>query len=214
MALIMYLTRAPRYKDITAKEIMLMESYFQWQHEKEIGSKYASETFEKWCSHSENELPDKKTINYYRTFFNKKEMYVEGIGKVQINSLFEQLARFVKTNHIFNWFIKNVMSNNVDKEYHEVTKEQLEIFIETCIKVKNSFTFIGKNKYTNEDEYNVNEDIAKELLPLMEDVGYFFGPHVYNDFYAEQVIKAIEVVNNILSTTDFKNQAIYFNATW
>lgn len=214
MSLIMYLTRAPRYEKIQIKDVQLIESYFRWQHEKEIGSKYASETLEKWCGHSESELPAREVIEYYKPFYAKKTIYFEGIGKGEGYSLFEQTARLVKTNQIFNWFINNVMNGNIDKEYYEVTKEQLSALYETCIKVRDSFTLIGKNKYSNENEYAVDEQIANELLPLMKEVGYFFGPSEYNDFYAEQVIKTIDIVGAILSTTNFDNQVIYFNAIW
>ena len=200
MSLIMYFTRAPRYENITMKDIKLIDSYFRWQHEKEIGSRYGNGTFENWCGHSENELPSMEVISYYKPFFTKKSMYIEGIGKQEGNSIFEQLARFAKANHIYNWFIKNVANGKVDREYYEVTKEQCEDFLRTCNEVKNKFVFVGKNKYTNSDEYSVNEEIAKELLPVMDNVGYFFGPNTYNEFYVECIIKAIEVVENILKT--------------
>lgn len=214
MALIMYLTRVPRYENITAKEIHLIESYLNWQHEKEIGSQYASETFEKWCGHSESELPEKNVINYYKQFFTEKIKYVEGLGEMKGYSLFEQLARLVKENHIFNWFIKNVMNDNADKEYHEVTKDQLEKLLNACDTVKESFKALGKNGYTGEYEYKVNESVAKKTLPFMETVGYFFGPSEYDSWYANMVIKTSDVIRSILSTTDFDKQIIYFKATW
>lgn len=214
MALIMYFTRAPRYKNTTIKEIQLIESYLRWQHEKEIGSRYGSDTFEKWNGHSESELPDKDAIEYYKSFLTQKKMHVEGIGEVECRSIFEQLARIVKANQIFNWFIKNVMNNKIDKDYYEVTKEQLKDFLNTCNRVKDSFVFLKKNEYTNKNEYTVNKEVAKELLPLMEEKGYFFGSSEYNALYADQVIKAINTVNNILTTTNFENQTIYFNARW
>lgn len=214
MALIMYLTRVPRCENITAKEVHLIESYLNWQHEKEIGSQYASETFEKWCGRSESELPEKNVINYYKQFFTEKTKYVEGLGEMKGYSLFEQLARLVKENHIFNWFIKNVMNDNADKEYHEVTKDQLEKLLNACDTVKESFKALGKNGYTGEYEYRVDESVAKKTLPFMETVGYFFGPSEYDSWYANMVIKTSDVIRSILSTTDFDKQIIYFKATW
>ena len=106
------------------------------------------------------------------------------------------------------------MNNQIDKEYYEITRIQLEDFLNVCNKVKDSFMLLRKNQYTNRNEYVVNKDVAKELLPLMEEKGYFFGLNEYNELYADQVVKAIDVVNNILVTTDFENQTIYFNARW
>lgn len=214
MALIMYLTRAPRYENVTVKDIQLIESYLKWQHEKEVGSKYASETFEKWCGHSEKELPSKEIVNYYKPFFNTKTAYVEGLGKMTGYSIFEQLARLVKENHIFNWLIKNVMDKKASKEYYEITETHLKTLLEACEKVKTSFTISGNNKYTNDNEYTVDESIAKETLPFMENTGYFFGPSTYDTWYAKAVIKTADVVRNILETTDFNKQTIYFNAIW
>lgn len=200
MALTMYLTIAPRYKNTTVKEIQLIGSYFNWLHEKEIGSKYAVDTFEKWCGHSEIELPNKDILDYYKTFWNS-------------GNLFKQAARIVKANQIFNWFIKNVMNETIDSDYHEVNKEQIECLLNKCKKIIDSLVFVEKNKY-NEDEYTVDEGVAKELLPLMENRGYFFGPIEYNNLYANQIIAIANILENILTTTDFKQQTIYFNATW
>lgn len=216
MSLIMYLTRAPKYKNTTAKEIILIESYLSWQHENEIKSKYSCDTFEKWCSHSENELPSKDTINYYKPFWTTKPMYMEMIGDVECRSIFEQLARFVKANPIFNWFYNNVMEQNFDREYHEVTKNQLEDFLEICKKVKEDcITLVKENQHdiTAMNEYIVNEDIAKELLPTYDNAQSYFGPNNYESFYAYQVVNAIEVVSNILANTDFEKQIIYLNFT-
>lgn len=214
MALIMYLRRAPRYENISAKDIQLIESYLSWQHEKEIGSKYASETFEKWCGHSEKELPGKDAIDYYKPFFTTKTAYVEGLGEMNGYSLFEQLARLVKENHVFNWFIKNVMYGKTNREYYEVTEAQLRKFLEACEKVKEGFAVSGKNEYSGEYEYDIDESIAKETLPFMEKTGYFFGPSTYDDWYAKAVFKAVDIVRNILETTNFDKQTVYFNATW
>lgn len=214
MALIMYLTKAPRYKNTTIEEIKLIESYFHWQHEKEIGSRYGGDTFEKWCGHSETELPNSDVVDYYKEFLTKKTTYVEGVGNEEHYSLFTQMARFVKANQILNWFVRNVMDNKLDNEFYEVSKEQLEGFLTTCNEVKDSFTFLRTNEYTKEDEYEINEDIADRLLPLMKEKGYFFGSIRYNDLYAEQVIDAANIVKNILDITDFEKETIYFNTIW
>lgn len=209
MALIMYLTRVPRYKNTTAKDIQLIESYFAWQNAKEMKSKYSCDTFEEWCGISDSELPDAHIIEYYKQFYTMKQMYVEGIGEEKTYSIFEQLARFVKTNQIFRWFIDNVIEDDVDSEkYYEVSKEQLEKLLIACKKIMMSLTKINRNEYT------VNEDIAKQVLPLLEERGYFFGPDTYDETYISQINETISVINNILMTTNFENQIVYFNVIW
>lgn len=213
MALIMYLTKAPRYDNTTAKEIMLIEDFLHWRHENKIKSRYACESFEQWGGIPESELPDKYTIEYYRQFLTKKSMYVEGVGQQMCDSIFDQLARFVKANQIFNWFVKNVMNNNVDQEYYEVTEAQLKSLLDVCSEVRKGFTFVGTDSYYG-DKYEVNEEVASKLLPIMEERGYFFGANKYGRAYVKQVIEAMDVIKNILETTDFDNEAVYFNAIW
>lgn len=213
MALIMYLTKAPRYDNTTAKEIMLIEDFLHWLHEKKIKSRYSCESFEQWGGVSESELPDKYTIEYYRQFLTKKSMYVEGVGQQTCDSIFDQLARFIKANPIFNWFIQNVMNNNIDKEYYEVTENNLKNLLEVCNKVREGFTFVKTDSYYG-DEYEVNVEVAKEVLPTVDDAGYVFGPHNYGRAYVNQIINTIDVVNKILETTDFEKETVYLNAIW
>ena len=216
MALIMYFTRIPRYKNILTDEyetiprddIVLIEKYFNWKRVRETGNQYNCDSLEDWCGIPESKLPHKYVVNYYRDFYTPKKQYVEYVGEVEGYSLFEQLARFAKVNQVFNWFIKNVMGGKVDQEYYEVTKKQFEELLGACNKVRSGFTNIG------EDEYTINEELAKEYLPLMEEQGYMFGLKEYSSYYAVQVIEMIDIISNILDTTDFEKQTVYFNAIW
>ena len=76
-----------------------------------------------------------------------------------------------------------------------------------CNMVKSGFD-------NSKTESIVNEDVAKEYLPLMEERGLFFGTDHYGDVYANQVIEAVNIIENILSTTDFEKETVYFNAIW
>ncbi len=215
MALIMYLTKAPRYKNIMTDEyeaipredIELIEKYFNWGKAREEG-KSKSNTLQEWCGALENQLPHKYIVNYYREFFTEKTIYTEGIGEVKHYGIFDQVGRIVKANQIFNWFIKNVMSNDVSNKYYEVTKDQLKNLLDVCIAIKNTITII------DDDEYKVNEEMAKAVLPLLKIQGYFFGTSSYGIVYAKQVLNTIDVITNILETTDFEKETVYFNAIW
>lgn len=207
MALIMYLNKAPRYKNIVtdqyesipAKDIILVEKYFNWGMARDSG-KYSCDTLEEWCGIPESELPHKYIVNYYGEHFTVKKTYSELAGENERHAIFEHLARIVKANQIFNWFVKNIMNNSMTMEYYEVSKEQLESLLQTCKKVL--------------DGENVNENAAMELLPLMQEGGYFFGTNSYNEIYTSQVISVIGIVENILATTNFEKETIYFNAVW
>lgn len=214
MALIMYLTKAPRYQNIITDEyetipvsdVVLIEKYFNWRRVRSEGGN-SGDTLEEWCGIPESKLPHKYVVNHYRDFYTVKTRYSEYAGEIESYGLFEHLARFAKANQIFNWFIKNIMSGQANKEYHEVTKNNLEDLLGACIKVQNTFV-------EHEGEYSVNEDVAKETLPLMKERGYFFGTDEYGTIYAHQVIEAINVIKRILTTTDFEKEVVYFVATW
>lgn len=195
MALIMYFNRAPRYDGITAKDIKLVESYYAWKKERALGGSYSCDTLEEWCGVPESEMPHKYVVNYLLDFMSSKEMYVEGIGETERDSIFEQMARIANAPHILKWFVDNVMDGKADTEYHEVTGEQLALLLRKCLNIAASAV----------------EDIAKcakETLPLPGDV----NDEAYDEFYMSKITEIFDALNSILNTTDFEKQTIYFNA--
>lgn len=207
MALIMYFNRAPRYEGITAKDIKLVESYYAWKKERALGGPYSCDTLKEWCGVPESEMPHKYAVNYLLDFMSPKTMYIEGIGEQERDGIFEQMGRIAKANHIFKWFVDNVMEGNTDTEYYEVTKERCQQLLTACCAVAEGFVFDG-------EEYKVNADLAQKMLPLMDDSGYFFGADAYDHWYAIKVMDMMNIAANILNTTDFEKQTIYFNAIW
>ena len=220
MALIMYLTKAPKYQNIDTdeyetiprKNIELIDKYFTWQMVRSEGGN-AGNTLMGWCGVPQSELPHKYIVNYYNDFFTPKEFYEEYIGKTKEYTIFDQLARIVKANQIFNWFIKNVMNGTPDGEYHEVTKDQLMDLLNVCKNVRNGFTLIDHDE-DDGDTYSVDKEIAQEQLPIMEKQGYFFGTKNYDANYARHVVEMIDILENVLNTTDFDKETVYFNAIW
>ena len=77
-------------------------------------------------------------------------------GENERHAIFEHIARIAKANQIFNWFVKNIMHDSMTTEYYEVSKEQFETLLQICQNVVN--------------DTHVNETVAKELLPLMEEI--------------------------------------------
>ena len=220
MALIMYLTKAPKYQDIITDEyvtipredIELIDKYFTWGMVRSEGGN-AGDTLEEWCGIPASKLPHKYIINYYREFFTMKKFYHEYIGDTKGCTIFDQLARIVKANHIFRWFIENVMNGEPDNGYYEVTEEQLIKLLDVCKRVRDGFELIEHDEYYG-DKYSVNEEIAKDLLPLLEEHGYFFGTDHYDINYATHVVEMIDVLVSILRTIDFEKETVYFNAIW
>lgn len=220
MALIMYLTKAPRYQNIDTdeyetvprKDIELINKYFTWKMVRSEGGN-AGNSLKEWCGIPQSELPHKYVVNYYREFFTPKSFYEEYIGQVTEHTIFDQLARIVKANQIFRWFVENVMSNTPDTAHHEVAKEKLEDLLDACKRVSEGFTLIGHDDYYG-DRYSVDEELAKTFLPLMEERGQSFGTREYDSNYARHIMQVSDILNTILTTTDFEKETVYFNAIW
>ena len=220
MALIMYLTNAPKYQNIVTDEyetiprddIVLIDKYFNWKRAKAEG-RNSGDTLEEWCGIPESQLASTYVVNHYSNFYEKKTVYHEHIGEVEVYSVFDQLARIVKANQIFRWFIENVMSGKPDDQYHEVSAKQLFDLLSACKVVKKGFQLTEHDPYYG-DKYSVNEKVAHKYLPLLEEQGYFFGTNEYGFNYATNVIDTIDILENILQTTNFEQETVYFNATW
>lgn len=220
MALVMYLIKAPRYKNIATdvyetipiKELTLIDKYFFWTMLRYEGKTDAC-TLEEWCGIPESKMPHKYVVNYYREYFTKKKFYKEYCGETEGFTIFSQQARIVKANQIFRWFIEHVMSGRVDDGYHEVTRTQLAKLLHSCKQVRERFVEEDGGGL-GEKSFVVDELYAKSYLPLMEEQGYFFGTDKYDSMYAANIIDTIHAVENILDTTDFEKEVVYFNASW
>ena len=215
MALIIYFTRVPRYQNIFTNEyetipfndVQLINKYFNWKKAREEHG-VDCYSLKDWCGVSEDDMPHKTIVNYYGDFYNKKMAYNNYDSEmVETESIFEDLARIVKANQIFNWLINNVTNGNVDNEHHEVSKEKLKMLCRALKQIRRDATF-------DDNGFKVDEDVAKEYMPIMDDVPMFWGTNKYDEVYAEQVVKVYDIIRDILNTTDFEKESIYFNAIW
>lgn len=220
MALIMYLTKAPKLQDLRTEEyntvpfndVLLVDKYLNRQRAKEMG-RDIGDTFEDWCGVSEDKLPDSWTISYLSDFYTPKTMYHEQWGETETYSIFDQIARIVKANQIFHWFIEHVMGGNPDKDHHVVTREHLVDLLTTCEQVMEKCELSKHDEWFG-DLYSVDEEFAKKHLPLMDEKGLFFGTSTYGSDYAKDVVDTLHVIKNVLEETDFEKETIYFNAIW
>ena len=220
MALILYLIKVPRYKNILTDryetipiaDLSLIDRFCVWKMQKEKGANCGN-TFEEWCGIPESKLPHKHIVNYYSDFFTPKRFYKEHIGDVTGYTIFTPCARIVKSNQVFRWFIDYVMCGKPDQEYHEITKDQLADLLYICRRVRKGFVPIS-DENLHEKKYSVNEELAKQFLPVMDKTGYFFGTTEYDAAYACGVIETLHAVKSIISTTNFEKETVYFNAVW
>lgn len=226
MGLDMYLNKMPRYKNVTAKQVEAIGSYFDWIKAKNEGSEYANCTFKEWCGHDIEDLPSIEAIEFFRQFYGKKYQTWDTYHEYGHDSVYEQVGYWRKANAIHNWFVNHVQDGEDDCDYHqEVTKGVLEDLLETCTKVLNhSVMVIGvvKNgesfengKWKDNFELGkviIDSSVAEDLLPTTS--GFFFGSTDYDEYYVDDIKHTIEVCQNVLETTDFDKEMLYYVSSW
>jgi hypothetical protein len=192
MGLDMYLERMPRYRHTTAKDVSAVSNYFSWvehnaQEEKE---KY---TFKEWCGISK--MPSQHMIDFYKPYYTKKYSHWDTEHEYGYMGIMEQVGYWRKANHIHAWFVDYVQDGIDDCDYHnEVTKEDLEDLLDICQRVLD------------------DHSLADELLPTQS--GFFFGGTEYDEYYFEDIENTIGIIKNVLETTDFDKEMIYYVSSW
>lgn len=226
MGLDSYLNRMPRYKKATASDVSAIESYLDWQKAKKKGSKYANCTLKEWCGIDINKMPDIDVVEHYMQFFDTKYSHWDTEHKYGHDSIMEQVGYWRKENMIHQWFVDHVQDGVDDCDYHnECTKEILEELLDTCEKVKqiavlkpskvvNGQTFKnGKWENCYEDgEVIVNANAVAALLPTQG--GFFFGATEYDNWYMRGVENTIDILTQVLETTDFEKEMVYYVSSW
>ena len=214
MPLIIHFFRVPRYKNIITGEyetipfedVRIINKYFDWKRAR-AEQRVACYSLKAWCGVSEDDMPHKYIVNYYSDFYKPNPVYSDWDGElVEKYSIFEDLARFVKSNQVLNWLINNVPGAKKDGNFHEISEDQVTRLCGTLKRTRKCLAYVG-------DELTVVDvETARELLPVMDEVPLFWGPETYDSIYAEQVVNAYEIIRKILNSTDFKKESIYFIA--
>ena len=224
MGLDMYLNRMPRHGDATADDVSRVESFLSWIQAKLDGSEYAQCGFNEWCGCEE--MPSQDNLEFYSNYYKATYSDWDKEKKHPWWRIKEEVGYWRKANHIHNWFVENVQDGVDDCAYHdEVTKEDLEELLHICEFVLNNCKLVdGKihNGYRYENgtripivedgKYVENSNIAEKLLPTTS--GFFFGGTNYDEYYVEDIKNTIEIVKNVLETTDFDKQMVYYVSSW
>lgn len=202
MGLDMFLNRMPRYRGATAEDVSAVENYLDYIAEREKGSEYAKGTFEEWCGIKE--VPSQKYVDFYSQFYEKKYSSWDTEKQYGYARIMEQVGYWRKANQIHNWFVENIQDGIDDCRYHhEVTEDDLERLLDICKTVYESCT-LGK--------VVIDSSVAEELLPTTS--GFFFGSTDYNEWYVKDIADTIEIIQNVLDTTDFDKQMVYYVSSW
>ena len=224
MGLDMYLYRMPRYRGATPYDVSAVEDYFEWEKAKAAGNEYAQRSFKEWCG---RETPAKRYRDAYKQYITTRYFYWDVEHRHPVDRIMEQVGYWRKANQIHNWFVENIQDGVDDCEYHnEVTQEDLEELLDVCKRVLDSCELvvgevINGYRYTrNKDRVPIiqigeiikDPSIAKELLPSTS--GCFFGSTEYNEYYVDDIKTTIDIVTNVLETTDFDTHMVYYVSSW
>ena len=89
------------------------------------------------------------------------------------------VAYWRKANQIHKWFVDHVQNGVDNCEEYYVSREQLQLLLDTC-----KIVLIDKEE-------------AKTLLPRQE--GFFFGSYEYDEYYWSDIQDTIEQLEKILT---------------
>ena len=224
MGLDMYLKRMPRHRGATADDVDAVEDYLDWLRAKADGSKYSDCTFTKWCGRKKT--PSKSNLEFYADYYKAYYSKWDEEHKNPWMRIAEHVGYWRKANHIHNWFVENIQDGIDDCAYHrEVTDEDLLELLDVCKRVLDSCEMVDARlnvgtQYSNGKATPIFEDgqlvknsaIAEELLPTAS--GFFFGGMAYDSYYVEDIKNTIDIIKNVLETTDFDTQMVYYVSSW
>lgn len=226
MGLDMYLNKIPRCKGATADDVVRIENYLDYIEDiKNPDSNAKDYTMEEWCGIKESDVP-MEMLKFYKPFYTKKYSDWDTDHAFGYDRIMDQVAHWRKANAIHSWFVEHVQDGEDDCCYHdEVTKEILEDLLYDCNlvlnnsklvkgKIANGYTFKnGKEIPILEDgEYIEDPSVAMEILPTTS--GFFFGGTDYDEWYYNDIKYTADKVREILDTTDFEKEMIYYVSSW
>lgn len=140
----------------------------------------------------------------------------------RISNIEEEVMYWRKANAIHNWFVQNVQEGNDNCGTYYVDCDKLSELVDLCkkavavidkadIMVKEVHsgwsggqdTFLAKNVYDCSDE-------IEDILPPTS--GFFFGSTEIDDYYKDDLVNTIEVLEKELSSSGSGDY--YYSSSW
>lgn len=128
-----------------------------------------------------------------------------------------------KANAIHKYFVDHGTLENMGKPdvgYYDINKEHLLSLIEkiTAIldgekhkEVETYFDIAKMEEVSQEVEYNLNKELALELLPT--ESGFFFGSTDYNIWYYQDLVRTLDLIKKELAAVP-DQETWYYYASW
>lgn len=136
-----------------------------------------------------------------------------------------EVAYWRKANQIHNYFVEKAQKGVDDCGYYKVSKKVAEKLLTICKELKEEIiTTPGKMEagytYKNGEkiiEYEnglviANPEVCEKMLPTVS--GFFFGSTDYNEYYIEDIDSTIEQMTEVLETTDFDKEELWYHSSW
>ena len=223
MGLDMYLERFPRCRDCTPEEIYRVNELLAYEQNEDAKKKYS---LEEWAGIEPDKVPSKELVEQLRPYFQTRFYYWDDEHRYPTNCVYEHVGYWRKANEIHDWFVQNVQDGIDDCNYHsEVTKELLERLRDTCLKILRNTTLVPgkiKNGYRYENGKEIPIEIdglivedpteCERYLPTSS--GFFFGSTSYDEYYIYDLKKTVQICDEVLESTDFETQMIFYCSSW
>lgn len=111
----------------------------------------------------------------------------------RVSSVVERVGYWRKANAIHQWFVDNVQDGEDNCGYYYVSRENLEVLLETVNKVLD------------------DHSLAEDLLPTQS--GFFFGATDYDDYYFEDLKETKKIIEEIFAEGDVRAEYQY-HSSW
>ena len=212
MGLDMYLERG-RLHGHTPQEMYLVADYLSWKN------KGGEHSFEEWSGRKE--LPSEELLKDLESEVHEVGEYCRWL------SGFDKVGYWRKANQIHNWFVNNVQGGEDDCGTYIVSKEQLEELLDICKTIIDNVVLV-KGKVENGQKLEngelvpiledgetldeVSQTLCDRLLPTTS--GFFFGGTDYDEYYMEDIKNTIEILTEVLNSTDFETETICYSSSW
>lgn len=205
MGLDMYLLRYPN-KGYSLETMNAVSEYFDLQEYKKEHPDYDG-NLKEWCG-LDDSLVTSKALQDLAPFYTERYYAWDTAHRHPRKMVQEHVGYWRKENHIHNWFVQNVQNGDDDCHAYVVSCEQLKALRDVCQEVLS----VVKTEEDEEGLVITNPEKCAALLPTCS--GFFFGDDSYNEYYIQGVKDTIEIIDNVLATTDFDKQLICYQSSW
>lgn len=122
----------------------------------------------------------------------------------RVSYIVEDVAYWRKFNALHQWFVDNCQDGVDDCRTSYVDPSQLKELLEEVLKPIKEVNDSG-------DMENAQQ-IASDLLPTQG--GFFFGGLEYDDWYFQNVSDTIEILEKLVSESDFDYSTFEYHSSW